>query len=257
MFWTSQQALESGPWSSVWRHYLTYTYFSNITSADQFPSTKVIGTDLSPIQPELWAYHAQLNVKITYSLDLSVPPNCFFEVNDAEDPWIFSHQFDYVHGRALGSCFRSHLEVIKSAFSSLRPGGYLELQDFIVPVHRCIDDTASGSHFERWNNLMLAATAALGKDWSRAGMYKEYFQQVGFVDIVELKYNWPVGRWARGKKEKLLGTWYKENFLSGLQGFTIAVLTRGLGMTITEVEVLLADVRNDINSNELHMYLPM
>jgi hypothetical protein len=212
---------------------------------------------LSPIQPELWAYHAQLNVKITYSLDLSVPPNCFFEVNDAEDPWIFSHQFDYVHGRALGSCFKSHLEVIKSAFSSLRPGGYLELQDFIVPVHRCIDDTASGSHFERWNNLMLAATAALGKDWSRAGMYKEYFQQVGFVDIVELKYNWPVGRWARGKKEKLLGTWYKENFLSGLQGFTIAVLTRGLGMTITEVEVLLADVRNDINSNELHMYLPM
>lgn len=104
---------------------------------------------------------------------------------------------------------------------------------------------------------MLAATTALGKDWMRAGMYKEYFQQVGLVDIVEVKYNWPVGRWTRGKKEKLLGTWYKENFLSGLQGFTIAVLTRGLGMTVAEVEILLAGVRNDINSNRLHMYLPM
>ncbi|KAN0101519.1 S-adenosyl-L-methionine-dependent methyltransferase [Hyaloscypha variabilis] len=181
--------------------------------ADQFPSAKVIGTDLSPIQPEF------------------VPPNCFFEVNDAEDPWI---------------CFKSHLEVIESAFSFLRPGGYLELQDFIIPVHRCIDDTIRGSNFERWNNLMQAATAAL-----------EYLQQVGFVVVVEIKYNWPAGTWARGKKEKLLGMWYQENFLNGLQGFTLAVLTRGLGMTVTEIEVLLAGVRNDIHSNMLHMYLPM
>jgi len=66
MFWTSPQVLESGPWSSVWKHYPTYTYFSNITSADQFLSAKVIGTDLSPIQPELWPYYAQLNMKVTY-----------------------------------------------------------------------------------------------------------------------------------------------------------------------------------------------
>ena len=31
---------------------------------------------------------------------------------------------------------------------------------------------------------MLAATAALGKDWSRAGMYKEYFQQVPSIAMV-------------------------------------------------------------------------
>jgi hypothetical protein len=104
---------------------------------------------------------------------------------------------------------------------------------------------------------MLEATAALGKDWTRAGFYKEYFKQVGLVDIVELKYDWPVGRWARGEKEKMLGVWYKENFLRGLQGFTIAVLTRGLGMAATEIELLLAGVRNDINSNKLHMYLPV
>lgn len=188
---------------------------------------------------------------------LSVPPNCFFEVNDAEDPWIFPHHFDYIHGRALGSCFKSHLEVIKSAASFLRPGGYLEFQDFIIPVHRCVDDTVIGTHFERWNTLMLEATAALGKDWSRAGKYKEYFEEMGLVDVVELKYNWPVGKWARGEKEKTLGTWYKENLLSGLQGFTIAALTRGLGMDSVEVELLLAGVRSDINSTKLHSrFLP-
>jgi ubiquinone/menaquinone biosynthesis C-methylase UbiE len=78
-----------------------------IEFAEQFPSAHVIGTDLSPIQP---AY---------------VPPNCHFVVDDAEDPWLFSHEFDYIHGRMLVTCFQSHLEVFRSAFDNLRPGGYL------------------------------------------------------------------------------------------------------------------------------------
>jgi SAM-dependent methyltransferase len=78
-----------------------------IEFAEQFPSAHVIGTDLSPIQP---AY---------------VPPNCHFVVDDAEDPWLFSHNFDYIHGRMLVTCFQSHLEVFRSAFDNLSPGGYL------------------------------------------------------------------------------------------------------------------------------------
>src|SRR5580692_8644625 len=46
-----------------------------IEFAAQYPSASVIGTDLSPIQPAF------------------VPPNCRFEVDDAEDPWLYSHQF--------------------------------------------------------------------------------------------------------------------------------------------------------------------
>jgi hypothetical protein len=61
----------------------------------------VIGTDLSLVQPRY------------------VPANLQFEQSDAEDPeaWIFPQKFDYVHGRALASCFKDPLEVIKSAYS--------------------------------------------------------------------------------------------------------------------------------------------
>lgn len=38
---------------------------------------------------------------------------------------------------------------------------------------------------------------------------------------------------------KLLGMWYREDLLSGLQGVTLAILARGLGMPTKEVEVLL------------------
>jgi cyclopropane fatty-acyl-phospholipid synthase-like methyltransferase len=43
-----------------------------IDAADKYPSADVVGTDLSPIQPS-W-----------------VPPNCRFEVDDAERRWIFA-----------------------------------------------------------------------------------------------------------------------------------------------------------------------
>ena len=104
---------------------------------------------------------------------------------------------------------------------------------------------------------MMEATSRIGKDWTRVKKYKEYLEQAGFEDVVEKKYQWPVGTWAKGKREKMLGQWYREDLLSGLQGFSMALLTRGLGMSTVEVELLLIGVREDINSNKIHIYIPV
>ncbi|KAK0127882.1 hypothetical protein ONS96_007382 [Cadophora gregata f. sp. sojae] len=209
-----------------------------IEFAHQFPSANVLGTDLSPIQPDF------------------APPNCRFEVDDAEDPWLFPDPFSYIHGRALATCFKSHLPVITSAFRALKPGGYLELQDCIVPF-RCIDDTLRGTALETWVGLIMEGTRRLGKDWTRVRRYRDMMCEVGFVDVVERRFEWPVGTWARGEKMKTLGLWYREDLLAGLQGFTVAVLTRALGMSGEEVELLLVRVREDIRSNKIHVYIPV
>lgn len=103
----------------------------------------------------------------------------------------------------------------------------------------------------------MAGTAKLGKDWTRVKQYKQYLEEAGFEDVVERKYEWPVGTWAKGKRMKTLGMWYREDLLSGLQGFTVAVLTRALGMSVEEVELLLVGVREDIKSNRIHIYIPV
>lgn len=52
--------------------------------ADQHPSTDVVGTDLSPIQPH------------------SVPPNLHFEIDDCTQPWTFAPEsLDFIHIRSL------------------------------------------------------------------------------------------------------------------------------------------------------------
>ena len=55
--------------------------------ADAHPTTRVIGTDLSPIQPT-W-----------------IPPNLHFEVDDCCDDWVYGKDsFDFIHARGLYGC---------------------------------------------------------------------------------------------------------------------------------------------------------
>lgn len=50
--------------------------------AQDHPNSRVIGTDISIIQPSE-----------------NMPPNLTFVREDSEDTWIFDHLFDYIHWR--------------------------------------------------------------------------------------------------------------------------------------------------------------
>lgn len=98
---------------------------------------------------------------------LSVPPNCRFEIEDAEDKWSFSYPFDYIHGRALATCFKDHVPVFQSAFNASRSGGYFGMQDVVIPF-RCLDDSMKGTAFERWLGLVKEVENALGRDFGKS-----------------------------------------------------------------------------------------
>ncbi|KAF8849020.1 hypothetical protein BDZ45DRAFT_773960 [Acephala macrosclerotiorum] len=111
-------------------------------------------------------------------------------VSDAEDqPWNFSQKFDYIHARAMLSCFRSPSWVIHQAFGALSPGGYLELQDPQMPI-TCIDSTMSGTALEHWNTVVSQAAEKLGRAVTNSKNYGRYMEEAGFVDIVEKHFFW-------------------------------------------------------------------
>ena len=103
----------------------------------------------------------------------------------------------------------------------------------------------------------MAGGAALGKDFTRGRRYKEVLEELGFVDVVETRTQFPIGTWAVGKKMKTLGDWMKMDMLAGLLGMSMAIMTRGLGMTPEEVAVHLENVKTEIESNKLHAYFPV
>ncbi|KAK0724066.1 S-adenosyl-L-methionine-dependent methyltransferase [Lasiosphaeris hirsuta] len=206
-----------------------------IEYAVEHPAAQVLGTDLSPIQPEY------------------VPPNCRFEIDDAEDEWLFSETFDYVHLRMMFHCFRDHVGVMRSALAQMRPGGYMEWQDWLC-VLQSSDDSIRGTPLERWSRLYVEAGNRLGRNMLAPRRYKHWMAEAGFVDIVETRLAVPGNPWAKGRDNKRMGFLQMTNFLDGLHAATMKLFTKGLGWTSEAVELFLVDMRKAIKDPSIHFY---
>jgi Methyltransferase domain len=185
-----------------------------------------------------------------------VPPNCHFEVDDAEDVWVYGRKFDYIHGRALFSCFKDPVAVFQKAYDALVPGGYFEMQDVYFKPHS-IDGTVEGKPFAKWNEEVVEGAKKLGRDWHCVRHYKRWFEEMGFEDVVERRFCWPMNTWAMGKKMKTMGLWCMLNALEGVNSISLAIMTRVLGKSPEEVESALEEVRSDIKDTSIHSYWPV
>lgn len=206
-----------------------------IEYAVQHPGSQVLGTDLSPIQPQF------------------LPENCRFEIDDVEDEWAFSEPFDFIHGRALMSCFNDPATVVKQGFENLAPGGIMEFQDALFPMNY-VGDAPVNSALYRWNELMVEGVARLGRSWSNVKNYKRYFEEAGFEDIVEKRFYWPTSPWAKGLYFKLMAAYFQEDMLAGLEGMSLKVLG-GLGMSPDQVRTFVEEVKRDFRDTNVHAYL--
>jgi hypothetical protein len=186
----------------------------------------------------------------------SIPSNCRFEIDDAEDEWLYPQKFDYIHGRFMAVCFKDPLAVFRRAFEACKPGGYFEMMDAVIPL-RCFDDSLQGTYLEKSTNIMMEGAKLLGRDLTHVVKYKSYMETVGFVDVVETHFQWPINTWPKGKYHKTLGAWYNKDVTSGLAGMLAAVCTRGLGMTLEEVNEFADNVTRDMNNTSIHAYQAM
>ena len=185
-----------------------------------------------------------------------MPPNCQFEVGDAEDEWQYSTEFDFIHGRALFSCFKDPKSIFQKAYDALMPGGYFEMQDVYFKVHS-VDGTVEGTAFEEWNKVVVEGAKKLGRDWHCVRNYKRWFEEIGFEAVVERHFAWPMNRWAKGKKMKMIGTLSMDNALEGIEAISLAIMTRVLGKSPEEIENMLKEVRRDIQDTSVHSYWPV
>jgi SAM-dependent methyltransferase len=189
--------------------------------ADAYPSARVIGTDLSPIQP------------------LFVPPNCSFEIEDVNLEWTYPiNHFDFIHIRELFGCVRDWDALFAETFKHLKPGGYIEiLEHSVVPLSD--DDTVDEhSFFTLWGSTVVELGERFGKSFNIWKQSKAGIENAGFEGVVETRYKWPMNGWPSPKhrthgndgdkswqKLRELGLWNQLRLYDGIEGFMIRLLT--------------------------------
>ncbi|KAH7109416.1 S-adenosyl-L-methionine-dependent methyltransferase [Dendryphion nanum] len=194
-----QTILDVGTGTGIWA----------IDMADQYPSATVIGTDLSPIQPE-W-----------------VPPNCHFEIDDITLEWTFPpNHFDFIHIRELFGCVPDWDFFFQQAYEHTKPGGWIEIVEHSVqPI--ADDDTMGADHFfHSWGATVVEMGNIFGKSFTIWDESKDRMVRAGFVDIVEVPFKWPINGWSEDRKMKNIGRWNQLRLKGGIEGFMIRLLTQ-------------------------------
>jgi hypothetical protein len=173
----------------------------------------------------------------------------------AEDEWIFSEQFNYIHGRALLSCFNNPKYVFEQAYKSLAPGGYFELQDIVFPLNY-LGKPREDSAYIKWIKIIEEGTVKLGRPWSRVPQYKSWMGEVGFEGVVEKKFFWPLNRWAKGEYYKNISKWAQADYVGALEGLSLKVMG-SLGYEPDKIREFVAEVTNDVKDINTHAYVTM
>jgi SAM-dependent methyltransferase len=157
-----QKVLDIGTGTGIWA----------IEFADEYPSAVVIGTDLSPIQPSY------------------VPPNLSFYVDDFEQPWEFggTATFDFIHWRGLCGSTAEWPKLYGQAMVNLKPGGWLEVQDYSVQVYGD-DETFDRALWAKHGlTLLNDASVKFGKKLNVAHEHKGWMIDAGFLNVREEVY---------------------------------------------------------------------
>ncbi len=205
--------------------------------AELYPAARIDATDLSPIQPS------------------AVPTNVDFIVDDAEEEWtVPENHYDFVHSRILMGCFHDFKTIVQKGFRHTKPGGWMECSD-VTMLPECDDGTMPVDWpFKDWSENMNRASEIAERPLQMADKLKTWMTEAGFVDVQEKVVKLPINSWPRNPELKVLGKWWAENLLMGMEGFSLGLLSRVLGWSKDQIEEYLITVRAGILNRRVHAY---
>ncbi|KAF1993125.1 S-adenosyl-L-methionine-dependent methyltransferase [Amniculicola lignicola CBS 123094] len=208
-----------------------------IEMADAHPGAEFWGNDLSPIQPT-W-----------------VPPNLHFEVDDIEARWVFPAPFDFIYSRALPCAVSDWPRLIRQAWHNLKPGGWIEFQDFNMEFYAEDGSYSQNSHTAQYIGMLIESARRAGKEPSPGPKLEGWIRDSGFQNVTHKKIRLPVGPWPKDQDQKDVGLFNLVQCIDGLQAFSMRLFTSTLGWQPEEVEVLCARVRTELKNKSAHRLL--
>ncbi|KAM0349372.1 hypothetical protein ACHAPU_003781 [Fusarium lateritium] len=180
-----------------------------IKMAELQPQCEVVGTDIAAIAETK-----------------SVPMNVFFEIEDAEDWDRHPDTYDLIHFRLMEGAFRNWSFVYDNTFLSLKPGGWIEVQDF-VNAEGYIQFLSQFPDDSPLHELVRDLEIASEKSGRPRGTYHlepRLLMEAGFVDVRVTEYSIPIT-----VAEASAGKIWLISCLDGLEALFLRLLTEYMG----------------------------
>ncbi|KOS18886.1 Phosphoethanolamine N-methyltransferase [Escovopsis weberi] len=144
--------------------------------AEMYPNCEVVGTDVAAIGETK-----------------GVPINVFFEIEDAEEWDRPLDHYDLVHMRWMSGAFRDWKYVYSKAYESIKPGGWIEVQDCTNVFEAFLEHLPVGSELQCLFENFRIATARSGRPFNPAHLEPAMLMNAGFVDVMSMEHVLPLG----------------------------------------------------------------
>jgi ubiquinone/menaquinone biosynthesis C-methylase UbiE len=162
-----KNVIDVGTGTGIWAMYVSHVVIDFVVDsyrrdfADKFPSAQVTGTDISDIQPSF------------------VPPNCKFELDDAQLEWTFaSNHFDFVHVRCLFGSIKDWPYLYEEIFRCTKPGGYIEQLEMSIEFKSDDDSLKTPGHImPEWSKVFIDCGEEQGRTFKIADLMKDYIKE--------------------------------------------------------------------------------
>jgi metalloendopeptidase OMA1, mitochondrial len=96
---------------------------------------------------------------------------------------------------------------------------------------------APESAFARWAKDINEAGEKLNRPLSVADKFKQWYEEIGFVDVQEKVYKIPASGWPADPHWKEIGQLWQRNLLEGLSGFSLGLFSKAFDWTQEQIDV--------------------
>ncbi|KAI1393582.1 S-adenosyl-L-methionine-dependent methyltransferase [Hypoxylon trugodes] len=186
-----------------------------IEMAELYPDSEVTGTDISNI------------------FERRVPQNVYWEIDDAELEWERPpNQYDLVHLRDMTGSFSDWQYIYRSAFSCIKPGGWIEVLDFDDRMVNFQALFAPGSIAYKVAQDLDEACVLHGRPRGVSHLEPRFLVNAGYVDVQLTEHAIPLRT-----EDGSTGKFWLLAMLNGMESTCLRLLTRYKGWEASEVRL--------------------
>ncbi|KAF5693037.1 TAM domain-containing protein [Fusarium denticulatum] len=193
-----------------------------IEFSDRYPNTEVVGTDLSPCQPQ-WTW----------------------KEND----------FSFIHIRYLFGAIRDWNSLFSEAYRCCAPGGWVQSGEADITFRSDDGTTELEPVFKTYQKLFEDGSQILGNSFFVHDLQQKAFGEAGFIDVKTVDYKFPIGGWPKDPKSAEVGRFVKATLENDLEGYTLMMWQDVCRWPKDEYQVFLMSLRKAIRNPEVHSYM--
>lgn len=145
------------------------------------------------------------------------------------------------------------LRLVKQAYKFLKPGGWLEIDEYPMEVFSD-DDTLRETDGMRSFYKHLADAMSIAGKFIDVTKLTPLLHEAGFEHVHEKVLQLPIGSWPKDMKQKELGRFFMLQAESGFEAYGMALFTRVLGMDSEEAAKVVKGGLTECRDRKVHSY---